>query len=190
VYSSVESAHPDLRSRSSPEGTVAILFLDIESSTELADRIGDKRFMDVLREHNSIVRESLNAHGGWETKAEGDGFMIVFESARNAVDCAMDIQASLHTRNLGSAEVVRSRIGIHVGETIKDADDFFGRNVILAARIASQATGGEVLVSGIVKALIESAGDLQWGEARTVELRGLSGQQELWPVVWHSRASP
>lgn len=185
VYTSAESAHPDLRLRSSPDGTVAILFLDIEGSTSIVDRVGDRKFIEILREHNSIVRASLNAHGGWETKAEGDGFMVVFESARNAVDCAIDIQASLHARNQESDEPVRSRIGIHAGETIKEEDDFFGRNVILAARVASQAGGGEILVSGIVKALIESAGDLQWGEPRFTELRGLSGQQELWPVAWH-----
>ncbi|HUF53525.1 MAG TPA: adenylate/guanylate cyclase domain-containing protein [Dehalococcoidia bacterium] len=186
VYTSVEAAHPDLRSRSAPDGTVAILFLDIEGSTELADRVGDKRFVEILREHNTIVRDSINAHRGWETKAEGDGFMIVFESARDAVDCAIDVQESLFARNEHAGEPVRSRIGIHAGETIRDEDDFFGRNVILAARVASQAAGGEILVSGVVKALIESAGDLRWGEPRFAELRGLSGSQELWPVVWHN----
>lgn len=185
VYTSAEASHPDLRPDFAPDGTIAIMFLDIEGSTEIADRIGDLRFMELLREHNQIVREQLKAHGGWETKAEGDGFMIVFHSARNGLDCGMAVQRRLAERNQASEEQVRSRIGLHAGETIKEGDDFFGRNVILAARVASEAVGGEILVSSVFKALVESAGDLAWGEPRTAELRGLAGKQELWPVIWH-----
>jgi class 3 adenylate cyclase len=56
--------------------------------------------------------------------------------------------------------------------------------VILAARIASQALGGEILVSSLLKALVDSAGDISWGESRSVELKGLSGTHEIWPVTW------
>lgn len=184
VYSSAEASHPDLQSHFGPDGTIAIMFLDIEGSTAIANRIGDLAFMDLLREHNRIVREQLKLHRGWETKAEGDGFMIVFHSARNGLDCGMSIQKRLAQRNQASEEQVRSRIGLHAGETIKEGDDFFGRNVILAARVASEAVGGEILVSSVFKALVESAGDLTWGEPRTAELRGLAGKQELWPVIW------
>jgi class 3 adenylate cyclase len=184
VYSNAEAAHPDLRIHSAPDGTIAIMFLDIEGSTAIADRVGDLRFMDLLREHNQIVREQVKAHDGFETKAEGDGFMIVFHSARYGLDCAIGIQKGLAERNKVHEEQVRSRIGLHAGETIREGDDFFGRNVILAARVASEASGGEVLVSGVFKALVESAGDLEWGEPRIAELRGLGSNHELWPIIW------
>ncbi|MCH7713316.1 MAG: adenylate/guanylate cyclase domain-containing protein, partial [Chloroflexi bacterium] len=74
--------------------------------------------------------------------------------------------------------------GLHTGEAIKDAGDFFGRNVILASRIADQAHGGQILVSSLLKELVESAGDLTFGEEREVELKGLPGPHRVYPVEW------
>jgi class 3 adenylate cyclase len=147
--------------------------------------------MKVLREHNNIIREQLSAHGGFEVKSEGDGFMVAFQSARKALDCAIAIQKTLgeHNDRIGAPtgdeegpgpEPIRVRIGLHSGEAIKEGDDFFGKNVILAARIAAQAKGGEVLVSGLLKALVESAGDINFGERREIELKGLPGTHEIW----------
>ncbi|TMG02036.1 MAG: hypothetical protein E6I03_07000, partial [Chloroflexi bacterium] len=72
---------PDLRTHAAPDGTVTIMFSDIEGSTEKTDRLGDKAWMEVLREHNTIVRQKLKAYGGFEVKSEGDGFMVAFQSA-------------------------------------------------------------------------------------------------------------
>ena len=79
---------------------------------------------------------------------------------------------------------MRIRIGLHTGEAIKEADDFYGRHVILASRIADEANGGEILVSSLLKELTDSAGDLAFGEAREVELKGLSGTQRVFSVAW------
>ena len=76
----------------------------------------------------------------------------------------MDVQRALEARNQGAAEPIRVRMGLHCGEVIKEGEDFFGRNVILAARVASQAKGGEILVSSLLKALVDSSGDLTWRE--------------------------
>jgi len=76
------------------------------------------------------------------------------------------------------------RIGMHTGEAIKEADDFYGRNVILAARIAGEAQGGEILVSSLLKELTESAGDIAFGEGREVELKGLAGRHRVFQVAW------
>jgi class 3 adenylate cyclase len=73
---------------------------------------------------------------------------------------------------------------MHTGEAIRERDDFFGRNVILAARIAAQADGAEVLVSSLLKELTESSGDIAFGEAREVTLKGLSGSYRLHAVDW------
>jgi class 3 adenylate cyclase len=183
VASLVYAEKPDLRPQAAPDGTVTLLFSDIEGSTALADRLGDKSFMEVLREHNAIIREQLQAHSGYEVKSEGDGFMVAFQSATKAVDCASAIQKAMTERNESAEEPIKVRIGLHAGEVIKEDEDFFGRNVIMAARIASQANGGEVLASGVLKALL-SGSEAKWGEARTVELKGLSGEHEIWALKW------
>jgi tetratricopeptide (TPR) repeat protein len=78
VVSRVQRDRPDLRAHAAPDGTVTILFSDIEGSTEMTERLGDQQWLAVLREHNRIVREQVAAHGGFEVKAQGDGFMIAF----------------------------------------------------------------------------------------------------------------
>jgi class 3 adenylate cyclase len=183
VAKAVQSEHPDLKKHAAPDGTVTIMFSDIEGSTEKTDRLGDKAWMDVLREHNAIVREQLKAHGGFEVKSEGDGFMVAFQSAGKALACAAAIQAALAERNSSAAEPIRVRMGLHAGEVIREGEDFFGRNVIMAARVASQATGGEVLVSSVLKGLLAGS-EVSWGSSRTVELKGLPGDHEIWAVEW------
>src|SRR5207249_2485883 len=81
VATAIQQTKPDLRSHAAPDGTVTILFSDIEGSTQMTERLGDQRWLQVLREHNRIVREQLAAHGGFEVKSQGDGFMIAFQSA-------------------------------------------------------------------------------------------------------------
>ena len=184
VTASVQRERPEISVHPAPDGTITIMFSDIEGSTQLTERLGDKAWMKVLREHNAIVRKQIKAHGGFEVKSEGDGFMIAFQSAGKALACASAIQKALLARNDSAAEPVKVRMGLHAGEVIKEGEDFFGRNVIMAARVASQAQGGEILASAVLKALVESAGDIAWGESRDVELKGLSGKHELFEVRW------
>ena len=130
------------------------------------------------------MRKRVAAHEGFEVKSEGDGFMLAFQSARKALECAVDIQRAFADRNAFAEEPIRVRIGLHTGEALKEADDFFGKNVILAARIAGQAKGGEILVSSLLKELTESAVGVTFGDGREVELKGLSGQHRVFEVVW------
>jgi class 3 adenylate cyclase len=208
VTASVQRERPEISVHPAPDGTVTIMFSDIEGSTQLTERLGDQRWMDVLREHNTIVREQLKSHDGFEVKSEGDGFMVAFQSAGKALACASAIQKALAVRNarvgappgvgggVGGAaprggtgtpsfEPVRVRIGLHAGEVIKEGEDFFGRNVIMAARVASQASGGEILTSAVLKALLQGS-DVTWGPSRVVALKGLSGEHEIWAVEWAS----
>ncbi|KKK48001.1 hypothetical protein LCGC14_3149510, partial [marine sediment metagenome] len=181
---SVYTEQPDLRQHAAPDGTVTILFSDIEGSTAITERLGDRRWLELLRGHNAIVREQVAAHEGFEVKAAGDGFMLAFQSARSALQCAIDIQRAFAQHNESADEPIRVRIGLHTGEAIKEADDFYGKNVILAARIAGQAQGGEILVSSLLKELTESAGDIVFGEGREVELKGLAGPHRVFEVGW------
>ncbi|MCH7719254.1 MAG: adenylate/guanylate cyclase domain-containing protein, partial [Chloroflexi bacterium] len=184
VASLIYNEQPNLRLHAAPDGTVTLLFTDIEGSTELTERLGDQRWLELLREHNAIIREQLSAHEGFEVKSVGDGFMLAFQSGRAGILCAIGIQRSLAERNESAAEPVHVRIGLHTGEVIKEGDDFFGKHVNLAARIAAQAIGGEILVSSLLNELTASAGDIEFGDPREVELKGLTGQQEMFPVSW------
>ena len=168
------------------EGTVTIVFSDIESSTELAVQFGDERWLEVLRGHNQIVRARLGQYGGTEVKAQGDGFMLAFASARRALQCMIAVQRDLKAAGERRPDqVVRVRVGAHTGEVIADDEgDLYGSHVNLAARIADAATGEEILVSSLVREIVAARGDLRFGEPRSVRLKGLEGTYLLHPVVW------
>jgi len=181
----VRLERPNLLGHAAPDGTVTILFTDIENSTQATERLGDQVWMEVLREHNEIIRELAREYGGYEVKSQGDGFMLAFGSARRALLCAIEMQRAFARRNdLNPDQTLRLSIGLHTGEAIREADDFFGKNVILAARIADLAKGGEILVSRLVMALTESGGDIRFGDERRVELKGLQGLHRVFEVLW------
>jgi eukaryotic-like serine/threonine-protein kinase len=184
VASTVGSERPSLRPAAAPDGTVTMLFSDIEASTALNERLGDVRWLELLRAHNQVVREQVQAHGGFEVKAQGDGFMIAFPSARRAVQCARAIQLAIDS-DLGEHPdgPIRLRIGLHTGEALRQEADFYGKNVVLAARIADQAGGGEILASSVVKQLTESAGDVRFENQRDLELEGLAGTHTVYKVI-------
>ncbi|MEE8370359.1 MAG: adenylate/guanylate cyclase domain-containing protein, partial [Dehalococcoidia bacterium] len=135
VLESVHDARPDLPPKAvAPDGTVTILFTDIEGSSAMTERLGDQRWLEVLRQHNAIVRKRVAVHEGFEVKAEGDGFMLAFGSARKALECAVEIQRAIAEWNTarpstgsGRADEVRVRIGLHTGEALKEADAQTGR---------------------------------------------------------------
>ena len=184
VASTVGSERPSLRRATAPDGTVTVLFSDIEGSTELNERLGDVRWLELLRAHHAIVREQVHQHGGFEVKSQGDGFMIAFPSARRGVQCARAIQDAIDDR-LGDHPdgPIRLRIGLHTGEAIREEADFYGKNIVFAARIADEARGGEILASSVVKQLTESAGDLSFENERELALDGLSGTHRVYNVT-------
>jgi class 3 adenylate cyclase len=184
VASSVTAERPSLRTAAAPDGTVTILFSDIEGSTALNERLGDVRWLELLRAHNTVVRAQVKTCGGFEVKSQGDGFMIAFASARRAIQCARAIQEAI-ARDLGDDPEgpIRVRIGLHTGEAIREESDFYGKNVVVAARIADEARGGEILASSVVKQLTESAGDVTFEDAREVQLAGLAGTHAVYRVV-------
>jgi class 3 adenylate cyclase len=182
VSRAVASERPQLSTRAAPDGTVTLLFTDIEGSTDLTMELGDERWLQLLRAHHALVREQVQGHSGFEVKSQGDGFMLAFQSARRALECAIAIQRAVAGTH--SDPPIRVRMGLHTGEALKDADDFYGRDVVLAARIADQARGGEILVSGLLKALLEGRGDVLFDAGRKAELKGLRGQQQMYGVLW------
>jgi class 3 adenylate cyclase len=187
IVSWVEAEQPDLWRATGPTGTVTLLFSDIEGSSRLTERLGDQRWLDLLATHNTIVRAQAAEHGGYEVKSQGDGFMLAFPTARQAVACAIDIQRALLRRATTAEFPIRVRIGIHSGEAIHDRGDFFGRSVVLAARIADHAHGGEILVSAATHELLAGSADIPINDAGDAEFKGLAGLHRLFRVAWSDR---
>jgi class 3 adenylate cyclase len=181
----VEAATADpLPSTLTSGGTLTIVFSDIEQSTRRAVALGDERWMALLAMHNRLVRRHVRRNGGMEVKALGDGFTLAFPSARSAVQCSMAIMQSLEAHGRSHpTEALRIRIGMHTGEAIVEDNDLFGQPVLLAARIANQAHGGEILVSSLVREIVESRGDIHFGESREVLLKGLDGRHLLHSIL-------
>jgi class 3 adenylate cyclase len=168
-----------------PRGTLTILVTDMVGSTELAERLGDTRWWEILQAHNAFVRAQIEDHGGIEVKAQGDGFLVVFASARQAILAAVAIQqaAARHSAEHPSQRI-ELRIGLHTGETVESDGDVFGQNVILAVRIADAAAPGDVLVSGLTHDLTAAAGDLRFGSGEEVSLKGFSAPWRVHRVAW------
>jgi class 3 adenylate cyclase len=184
VADRVAAERPSLSPATAPDGTVTIVFSDIEGSTALNERLGDVRWLELLRAHNRVVREQVAECGGFEVKVQGDGFMLAFASARTAIRCAKSIQEAV-ARELGNHPdgPIRVRIGLHTGEAIREESDFYGKNVAMAARVADQAGGGEILASSVVKQLTDSGGDIEFSDPLEVELAGLAGTHVVYRVV-------
>ena len=119
-----EVERPDL-ARLAPDGNVAILFSDIEESTALNERIGDRAWVRLIGRHDKLIRRHVHNHRGHVVKSQGDGFMVAFADPEQAVRCGIDVQRALSKRPNG----IRVRIGIHAGKSVRRGDDLFGRNV-------------------------------------------------------------
>jgi class 3 adenylate cyclase/pimeloyl-ACP methyl ester carboxylesterase len=167
-------------------GLVTILFTDVEGSTSLTERLGDSKAWEVLQDYERIVREALKAHGGSEVKELGDGFMASFSSVTRAVECAIAMQRALAAYGETAEEPIRVRVGLNAGEPIAEEHDLFGTAVIMAARIAATAKGGEILVSNVVRELAEGKGFL-FSDRGAVELRGFEEPLRLHEVRWRER---
>jgi adenylate cyclase len=183
---------PDFAALPADAGTLTIVFSDIENSTRRAVELGDGRWMALLEVHNSIVRRHVARHRGTEIKAQGDGFMLSFPSARSALSCTVDVQRALRAlARSRPADGLRVRVGVHTGEVIVGDDgDLFGRHVVIASRVADAARGGEILVSGLVRELVEPRGDFEFGAARLVTLKGLGADHPVYPVAWDDQHQP
>ncbi len=187
MVSALEEERPDMRAHAAPDGTVAILFSDIEDSTVLTEKLGDEQWLGVLREHNAIFREQISRHEGYEVKSQGDGFMLAFPDPCEALTCAIEVQRAFAERERdGSGESLRVRMGLHTGEVISEEGDYFGKNVILAARIAAQAVGGEILVSEELREAASrgNGNGLRFDDGRELELKGLAGSHRVFRAEW------
>jgi adenylate cyclase len=171
---------PDL-ARLAADGYVVIVFSDIEGSTEHNEVLGDRGWVKVLERHNKLNYRLVDDYGGHVVKSQGDGFMIAFGDPEQAVLCCIEVQRALHDSG-DRWGAIRVRFGVHMGTSVRRGDDLFGLNVAVAARVAGQASGGEILVSDSVRDALEGVPDIQLCTPREVELKGLRGTHKVYPV--------
>jgi class 3 adenylate cyclase len=169
-----------------------ILFTDLVGHTEMMQRLGDEKGREVLREYERMTREVLKAHGGTEVKTMGDGFLASFGSVTKAVECAVALQKAFDEHNTGvdqgaassaPTEALSVRVGLNAGEPIEEDGDLFGSTVILAARIAAAAQGGEVLASMAVRELCAGKG-FAFADRGEQAMRGFEDPVRVFEVSW------
>jgi predicted ATPase/class 3 adenylate cyclase len=158
-----------------PSGTVTLLFSDIEGSTALLRRLGE-RYGDALSAQRALMRDAFRSCRGRELGTEGDSFFVVFESAGDAVRCCVTAQRALADHDWPGGVAVRVRMGLHSGEPTRHEDGYVGMDVHRAARIAAAAHGGQVVLSDVTRLLAASrmpAGvsvrDLGWYRLKDIE---------------------
>ena len=173
---------PDLSESLAADGTVTIVFTDIVDSTILLARLGDHAWLPLLRQHHALIQEMAATHGGTVVEKQGDGSMLAFSSARRAVSCAKSIQRNLVGEFADGTPLLRVRIGIHTGDALREAEQFFGTTVHYAARVAGHALGGEILVSSVVRDLVAGGPDVMFFAGREVQLKGIEGLHRLFAV--------
>jgi class 3 adenylate cyclase len=165
------------RTEMEPERVLAtVVFTDIVDSTKIATELGDRRWKDLLDQHNTIVRTELGRSRGREVKTFGDGFLATFDGPARAVRCAMNIIESV--RSLGLA----IRVGVHTGEIELSGDDIAGVAVHIAARVAALAEAGQVLVSTTVRDLVAGS-NLRFADQGAQTLKGVAEEVRLFSVI-------
>jgi class 3 adenylate cyclase len=158
------------------------MFTDIEKSTNLVEVIGDDAWEDLLRWHDQTLRSLFAAHGGEEINRTGDGFFVGFRESPQALECAVAIQRTLAEHRRGHGFSPQVRIGIHAAEAARLGQDYGGKGVHEAARIAALAGGGEIVASRDTVA----AGACRYpvSEPRTVTLKGFSEAARVVTIDW------
>jgi class 3 adenylate cyclase len=160
---------------SNPRAVVTMLMTDIVGSTELAARLGDAAWRQLLADHNRVVRSEIGRFQGREINTTGDGFLATFDSAAGALGCAVSIREQV--RGLG----LKIRAGVHTGEIEMAGSDLRGIAVHATARIMAAADPGEVLTSAVTRSITDGAG-LRFVERGRHELKGLPAPLELFAV--------
>lgn len=150
---------------------VTLLMTDVVDSTALVRRIGDSAWHDLLSSHFEMARAQLEIHGGREINTTGDGLLATFDTAAQALSCALSI-----SKRAGELSI---RVGVHIGEVEPVGDDVRGAAVHEVARIMGEAGGGEVVVSETTRAI---ASTFSYHDIGIHTLKGI-GDAHLYAVI-------
>ncbi|HME73406.1 MAG TPA: adenylate/guanylate cyclase domain-containing protein [Myxococcota bacterium] len=169
-----------------PAVDVTLLFSDVARSTELTEALGDHAAYGLIDRYWQMVHRWAVRYGGEELEFRGDGVLLAFTSSAVGLECAIAIQRTLAGGNeTGGNRLLSVRMGLHSGCAIRSTRGYFGRTVILSARIADQAKPDEILVSAELRGRVEGA-RFVFDEGRHLALKGFRECSHVFGVVWHS----
>jgi predicted ATPase/class 3 adenylate cyclase len=168
-----------------PTGTVTFLFTDIEGATTLLQRLGDRRYAEVLAEHQRLLRDAFAKGNGQEIDTQGDAFLVAFSRARDAVGTAVAAQRVLTGHTWPDVASLRVRMGVHTGEPVSGTSGYVGLDVHRAARICAAGHGGQVLLSDTTHALVakDLPAEVSLRDLGEHRLKDLAGPHRLFQVV-------
>jgi adenylate cyclase len=169
----------------------AIMFTDMVGYSTLAQR-DDKLALELLEEHRQLLREIFPRFNGIEIKTIGDAFLIEFNSALEAAQCAIEIQRTLAKRNhdVTSERRIELRIGIHIGDVVHRGGDVYGDGVNIASRIEALAGAGGICVSMDVERQVRNALETRFEKLAPTELKNISVPMDLFRIVlpWEQKS--
>ena len=161
---------------------------DLVDSTEMAERVGPEAAEGLRLEHFGLLRGALERTGGREVKNLGDGLMVVFSSASEALACAVGMQQAVEARNRRVEEQLGVRIGLSLGEATVQDGDYFGEPVVESARLCAQAQGGQVVVNALLRQLAGSRDGHRFQSLGGLELKGISEPVQAFELQWEPAA--
>jgi adenylate cyclase len=180
IASALEPVAPSLGRMSSPDGAVTLMLSDIADAPAAAEQLGAERWEQLVRDHRMLVEQLVIRHDGQVLKFENDGFLASYNSAHAGLRAAIELQ---RTFAAGSSSLA-IRVGLHSGFVMGNPEQLMGRNVVLAARIAGQAKGGEILISSSAKEYTETDPSFRFEERGEYYFKGLHGEHVVYSVLW------
>ncbi len=183
IASALEPVTPALGRMSSPDGAVTLMLSDIADATAAADELGAERWEQLISDHHLLVEQLVARHDGQVVRFQGDGFLASFGSAHAGLHAGVDLQRTF-TGSPGEHQSLSIRVGLHSGFILGNPEQMMGRNVVLAARIAAQAKGGEILVSSAAKEYTATDPSFRFEEHGEYHFKGLLGEHQLFSVLW------
>lgn len=169
---------------SSPDGAVTLLLVALDDCPAVLAKLGSASGEAMLTNHRVLVSALAGRHGGSVVKAEQDAVMVSFDSSHAGLRCAIELQRTISALSVAPVGPLRLRAGLHTGFVISSGESVFGRNVLIAARIADQAAGGEILVSDAVREYTETDPSFSFAARGAIHLRGVHGEHEVHSVDW------
>jgi adenylate cyclase len=165
-------------------GTITIVFTDLVGSTEIMEREGEDEGRELLRRYLGQMREISSAYEGREVKNFGDGIEIAFSSVVTALDTATAMQRTIFWENQAREVEVGLRIGINVCEASIAEGDYWGLSVVVAKRLCDLADAGQILVSGLVRQLVEHRREREFVPLGNRTVKGIGRPIETFELVW------
>jgi class 3 adenylate cyclase len=183
IASAIEPVIPAVERVSSPDGAITLMLSDIADAETASERLGAERWARLLGDHHLLVERLVSEHDGQIVKFERDGFLASFNSAHGGLHAGVDLQRTF-AGDQADGHALALRVGLHSGFVIANPEQLLGRNVVLAARIAAQATAGEILVSSTLKQYTEADPSFRFEPRGEHHFKGLHGEHTVYAVPW------